>query len=216
MEVITCLFGSKFKKLMKAPQEHSTLFTNNPSLKEEASLKGWRYEYVDSPLTNNYSQSSLQTKYIKFLQFNLKHKSYLYHDHKIKVTPALIRKVEKMATKDILVSFTPDPHRTILMEMKAGKGHRRYARSLPQTKKFLKRHSKKGFSLKAPAMRTGFIFYRNITPRVIELTKKVFKACMDTDNPHCQIFWGLYAPQYADIIQCVPLPKINYERDRKL
>ena len=68
--VISCIFGFNFNKVHHSPDiKNSFFFTNNPILKNEIVNKGWNYIYVDKPISNDSIISSLQSKYIKFLEF---------------------------------------------------------------------------------------------------------------------------------------------------
>jgi hypothetical protein len=116
--IISCIFGKKFKKIYPAPivtagplavgvnelvtPSKCLFFTNNPTLKKEIERKGWTPVFINMPLTDNSTVSSVQSKYIKFLQFlnnnrfkqlKEKYKQILYFDHKFQVFPQHISKL---------------------------------------------------------------------------------------------------------------------------
>ena len=69
--IISCIFGKKFKKVYPAPinKGKCLFFTNNKELLSELVSKGWTPVFIRYPLSNSILVSSLQSKYIKFLQF---------------------------------------------------------------------------------------------------------------------------------------------------
>jgi len=209
MEIISCIFGNEFKRMYRAPTANCTFFTNNPELQKEITDRGWKYRFIDFPLSDLY-QSSLQSKWIKFLQFDLTEGEYLYHDHKIKITPAVIGRATKLSSKPILVTNQPiNRNRNIMGEYKGSQDQLRYYRRRKQTLSYLEELERRGFRLDVPTMRTGFIYYK-IDERVKQFANLIYSDCMKTKNPECQLFWGVRAPKYKDIIKCVKFEEIDY------
>jgi hypothetical protein len=67
---ISCIFGEEFKYVHPSPNnKNSYFFTNNRELKYEIINKGWNYIYINMVLSEDSIISSLQSKYIKFLNF---------------------------------------------------------------------------------------------------------------------------------------------------
>lgn len=88
---VSCIFGNRFKYVYPAPiPSHSYFFSNNKDIEKNISTMGWIFIYISPDINyeNKDIKSSLQSKYVKFLQFleNLeifRNYSYLlYTDHK--------------------------------------------------------------------------------------------------------------------------------------
>jgi len=210
VKIVNCIFGEKFQKVFEAPQEGSVFFTNNPDLKPEIESKGWEYKYIDFPLSD-HMQSSLQSKWIKFLQFDLQDDEYLYCDHKIKLTPQIISKIQQLSTKSILITRGPKhPNGRTVRQALEEVRQARY-RNKKQTRSHLKTISEQWDVL---IVRTGLIHYR-INERVRELADAVYQDCMKTQNPHCQLFWALRMQEYKDIIRLVDFNEVGYVHKRR-
>ena len=68
--IISCIFGNKYTKMYKAPlNKNCIFFTNNKNIMNEIISNGWTYKYIDMELVDDYTISSVQSKYIKFLIF---------------------------------------------------------------------------------------------------------------------------------------------------
>ena len=87
------LFWKKKTGIYPAPLKSDCyFFSNNLKLKNLCTSKGWKFIFINKfKITNDYRVSSLQRKYIKFLQFDKNYldwspsESILYFDHKLKV-----------------------------------------------------------------------------------------------------------------------------------
>lgn len=169
--VISCVFGKQFKTLYQAPRcpevSEALLFSNNPDLREIATLKGWTFQEVPAdiaPLTSDYAESSVQSKYVKFLRFlsdrsDLRERllrnegdSILYTDHKFRIMPVhvktAVRRITVHSDHDIqendklpviLVRETPVKKESVWDEVKCGMGQPRYAVAMKQTEDFIRR-----------------------------------------------------------------------------
>ena len=69
--IVSCILGDKYTIIYDAPASSPNcyFFTNNQNQKDVIISKGWNYEYVDIEMTDEEIPCSLQSKYIKFLQF---------------------------------------------------------------------------------------------------------------------------------------------------
>ena len=243
--IISCIFGKKFKKIYPAPiltaiplvavgvnelvtSSKCLFFTNNPSLKKEIESKGWTPVFINMPLSDNSTVSSVQSKYIKFLQFlnnnrfkqlKEKYKQILYFDHKFYVFPQHISKLIELCndnesntddnTNHVIIRETPTLKTSIWDEVNASKGQDRYKLGMNDTIALINNKIKnKEIQSNIRICNTGLIFYNNYT-LVIPMLNQIYSACTTLMQPECQIFWAIYSQQYTDLIKTIPFPLIN-------
>ena len=229
--IISCIFGKKFKKVYPAPiltPYKCLFFTNNPSLKKEIERKGWTPVFINMPLSDNSTVSSVQSKYIKFLQFlnnnrfkqlKEKYKQILYFDHKFQVFSQHINKLIDICANNetntddnsthIIIRETPTLKTSIWDEVNASKGQDRYKLGMNDTIALINNKIKnKEIQSNIRICNTGLIFYNNYTP-VIPMLNQIYLACTTLMQPECQIFWAIYSQQYTDLIKTIPFPLIN-------
>lgn len=233
--IISCIFGNKFKKIYPAPiliSSKCLFFTNNPELKKEIESKGWTPVFINMPLSDNSTVSSVQSKYIKFLQFlnnnrfkqlKEKYKQILYFDHKFQVFPQHISKLIELCndnesntddntddnTTHIIIRETPTLKTSIWDEVNASKGQDRYKLGMNDTIALINNKIKnKEIQSNIRICNTGLIFYNNYTP-VIPMLNQIYSACTTLMQPECQLFWAIYSQQYTDLIKTIPFPLIN-------
>jgi hypothetical protein len=243
--IISCIFGKKFKKIYPAPiltaiplvavgvnelvtSTKCLFFTNNSSLKQEIESKGWTPVFINMPLSDNSTVSSVQSKYIKFLQFlnnnrfkqlKEKYKQILYFDHKFHVFPQHINKLIELCndnesntddnTNHVIIRETPTLKTSIWDEVNASKGQDRYKLGMNDTIALINNKIKnKEIQSNIRICNTGLIFYNNYTP-VIPMLNQIYLACTTLMQPECQIFWAIYSQQYTDLIKTIPFPLIN-------
>ena len=203
-------------------------FTNNSSLKQEIESKGWTPVFINMPLSDNSTVSSVQSKYIKFLQFlnnnrfkqlKEKYKQILYFDHKFQVFPQHISKLIELCndnesntddnTNHVIIRETPTLKTSIWDEVNASKGQDRYKLGMNDTIALINNKIKnKEIQSNIRICNTGLIFYNNYTP-VIPMLNQIYLACTTLMQPECQIFWAIYSQQYKDLIKTIPFPLIN-------
>ena len=120
-------------------------------------------------LSNNYRISSIQSKFIKFLQFD-KNKinwspgqSIIYFDHKFKVLSRHIIRAQEICNSSILIRNTPREKLTIEEEIRESIVQERYKESMEETKKWIEKKIKfEKYTNFNRIMNTGFIFYKDI------------------------------------------------------
>ena len=203
-------------------------FTNNPTLKKEIESKGWTPVFINMPLSDNSTVSSVQAKYIKFLQFlnnnrfkqlKEKYKQILYFDHKFQVFSQHISKLIDICANNetntddnsthIIIRETPTLKTSIWDEVNASKGQDRYKLGMNDTIALINNKIKnKEIQSNIRICNTGLIFYNNYTP-VIPMLNQIYLACTTLMQPECQIFWAIYSQQYTDLIKTIPFPLIN-------
>ena len=230
--IISCIFGKKFKKIYPAPILTSSkclFFTNNPELKKEIESKGWIPVFINMPLSDNSTVSSVQSKYIKFLQFlnnnrfkqlKEKYKQILYFDHKFQVFPQHINKLIELCkdtlntntddnSNHVIIRETPTLKTSIWDEVNASKGQDRYKLGMNDTIALINNKIKnKEIQSNIRICNTGLIFYNNYT-QVIPMLNQIYSSCTKLMQPECQIFWAIYSQQYTDLIKTIPFLLIN-------
>jgi hypothetical protein len=209
--IISCLFGSTFSQVHEAvPGARCVFFSNNRSLKNSVEAKGWIFEYVKHhPLTDDYRFSSLQSKYIRFLQFFPEFPQYaneeliIYCDHKFALGERHVQYIVEHfpADKSVLIRNTPRLKLSIQDEIDQAMEWERYALTMPQTVAWLEREgAARGLSMSNRIMNTGLIAYRDATP-VKPLLDEVYETTWRLAQPECQIVWGFLSQAYEQRIQ---------------
>jgi hypothetical protein len=209
--IISCLFGATFSQVHEAvPGARCVFFSNNRSLKSAVEAKGWVFEYVKHhPLTDDYRFSSLQSKYIRFLQFFPEFPQYaaedliIYCDHKFALDAAHVQYIidHFPADKSVLIRNTPRVKLSIQDEIDQAMEWERYAQTMPQTIAWLEREgAARGLSMSNRIMNTGLIAYRDAAP-VQPLLDEVYETTWRLAQPECQIVWGFLSQAYERRIQ---------------
>ena len=216
MIIVSCIFGTKFKKVHKAPSKNDCyFFTNNSDLENHILQKGWIYIYIHFPLTTDYLQSSLQSKYIKFIQFlddfsELKEKFMLetvvYVDHKELLVFESLDEIQSLIdsnpTKDIIIRVTPTNKTNINQEIQVCKHQARYKQNISKTEKTIQNLIlNEDIRMDVRISNTGLIIYNNYQT-MTSLTNKVYSQCMQDQQPECQIYWAAFSQLFsAKILQ---------------
>ena len=141
--VIGCIFGKEFQRVYPAVKNYDAyFFTNNQEMKPTLEEAGWKYIFIDKPMSDDIAVSSLQSKYIKFLQF-LKNDEFsffnkydriVYADHKLDLKDEHVEYLlERIGDSDILVRDHNRERKSIWEEVEAAKRQERYLRFMPQT-----------------------------------------------------------------------------------
>lgn len=216
--IISCIFGTKFKKVHPCPYKNMGIFfTNNKSLKKEIISKSWIFVYVNKPLTNDIIISSLQSKYIKFLKFldsNLIDKfpkfknninKIIYVDHKEHVKfeslNEICNKINNNLDKSLIIRQSPGTKDTIFKEINAGMGQYRYRKNMKLTKEFVNNQiSLKKISKEKIICNTGLLIYINHF-KIKGLIDNVYKKCIEHQQPECQIYWAVFSQKYKNEIK---------------
>ena len=216
---ISCIFGINFNYVYKAPiNGHSYFFTNNKDIRPHLTEMGWIYMYVNVPLCD-VLQSSLQSKYVKFLQF-LEKKEYkhvfqpyeylFYADHKRQIKAKHIDEyitLQKQTHKSITICFHERDHRTLKDEIIDSLSQKRYSKNMKPTLELVEtRHT----PLDTSICNTGIILYHATEKYSYhKLLQSVYQSCMDLSQPQCQIMWSIYSHDYQDMIQSIPFHHIK-------
>lgn len=217
--IISCIFGETFHNVYPAPSNNCFFFTNNNKLKQVIIDKGWVYVFVDFPISD-FKQSSIQSKYIKFLVFLKDYPEFskfnkiIYYDHKINMTYYWLTRAIELSRNNqnysVIIRKTPKIKRKIWDEVKAAMGQPRYSDSMDKTKIFINDtiRNNQDISENIRICRTGLLIYNNYE-NIKPMLEKIYKSCIDLNQPECQIFWGLFSQQYSNKILMIENKSLN-------
>jgi len=211
--VIGCVFGNTFKTVYPAVKNYDTyFFTNNKAIESELENKGWKYIFVDFPLSNDIAVSSLQSKYIKFLQF-LKQEDFsffkkydkiIYIDHKLELKDKHIKHLlEKSDDCDILIRTNYVDRKNIWEEVRDAMHQERYLKFMFQTADWIVEKIKEGYSEKPIVVWTSLMLYKHLNERTINFTDMVYNDLIKIGTPECQIVWSMLGQKNMDIIKII-------------
>lgn len=199
MKIISCYFGKRETSIHPAPQNFNCyFFSNNKKLKPVAEKMGWEFLLIkNGELTADYHLSSLQSKYVKFLQFDKclinweQDESILYFDHKFIVESSVISEVIEQCKLDALMFNSNVVYGNIRDEINEALPQKRYAKSMDKTIAWIDRLvEKQAYIYENSITLTGFIFYKDVN-KMTPLCDEVYAACMKLDQPECQIIWSV-------------------------
>jgi len=211
--VIACIFGKRFKAVYPSVKKYDAfLFSNNPELKETIERAGWKYVFIDFPLSDDEAVSDFQSKYIKFLQFlkddplNLfyAYDKIVYVDRKLELKDEHVEYLlSKMDDSKILIRKHPENIKSIWGE--AGKAilQERYFRFMPQTIGYIREKIAEGYSERCVIALTNLIVYSNMEKLTMEFADKIYNDLKMIGTSQCQIIWSLIGQQYTDIIKTI-------------
>ncbi len=216
--IVSALFTDRPYNIYPAPVAEGwncVFFSNSDKVGELAEKRGWTFCKVNLPeALGDYTTSSLQSKWVKFLQFMKPNDlieadfsnidEVIYFDHKFWVKPDHIRTM--LAETDgaaILIRETPVEKSNILQEVEAARGIPRYEASMPATEAYIADKVAEGTSMEFRICNTGLIHYRR--PQVgLKLANEVYDSCMKLNQPECQIFWAIHAQNFGEDIRVIP------------
>jgi len=216
--IISCNFGKSCKVVFPAVKNYDAyFFSNNIALKKIVEKSGWKFIYMELPLSDDISISSLQSKYIKFLQFIkdgkfacFKDYNYiLYTDHKLLLKKKhIIYLIKNIDEKSIILRDHPS-HNNIWEEVGAAMFQERYLRFMPQTIDYIRHYISQGYSEKTCIYTTGIILYKTNNTAIIDLTDKVYNDLIELGTSECQIIWAIVAQKYRNIIKVIKWDELN-------
>lgn len=208
MKIISCYFGKKKTGVYEAPRvADSFFFSNNMELENVAQESGWNFIFFDGmPISAESRVASLQSKFIKFLQFekpliNWKYgESILYFDHKLEVKSEHVALLQDLCKTEILIRNTPKQKLRIHDEVNAALPQKRYAEVMPATIQWInEKIGKEKLSPNNRIMSTGLILYADVQ-KSQKLCNEVYDSCWLLGQPECQIIWGLLSQPYENLI----------------
>lgn len=203
--IVNCLFGkSSTQKINTAPSNCvSYFFTNNINLKNQIITKGWNFFFINKPINVDYLESSLQSKYIKFLIFIKeypefkKYKHIIYFDHKLAFSNSKIENFIKYIYNNIEKSLIIPLHKrrnknNIEGEISIANMQERYARNMSKTIDFVDKNNKNCL-----LCLTNLLIYINHN-QIIKLLEDVYNNCMQDQQPECQIYFSILCEKYDE------------------
>ena len=208
MKIISCYFGKRETSIHPAPQNFDCyFFSNNKKLKPVAEKMGWEFLLIkNEELTVDYHLSSLQSKYVKFLQFDktlidwVEGESILYFDHKFIIKDSVISELVSQCDNDVLMLKSNIVKGSIRDEIQEALPQKRYAKSMAKTISWIDNLvEKSNYSYDNSILLTGFIFYKNV-PQIIPLCDEVYSACIQLKQPECQIIWAVLSQKFDNKI----------------
>jgi hypothetical protein len=230
--LISCFFGGQVRTVYPAIRgRYCVFFSNSQSYRSLVEARGWQFRLVESlPINFDYRQSSIQAKYIKFLQFFDEFPDLavfnriIYFDHTVYFRRHDLNWLQSRHTQDrqALVLRHLSEERTIWGEVEAAYAQERYALSMPETINWLRSMERDGVvRLDGKVDATTIISYRN--PRLIrEFLDEVYAQTIRLQQPECQIIWSALGQRYASSIQRVdwhelePLWRVPYHSKRDI
>jgi len=215
--IVMCIFGKMFTKLYEAPVNYdSYCFTNNETIQAEAEGKGWKYIYINFPLSDDAVESTLQTKYIKFLQFVkqekfsyfTKYKNIIVTDHKLELKSTHVELFLQKNKNKIFLKYHPSqPTIRIWDEVERSMHQVRYLSNMPQTINYINLKIKQGYSANICIPACGLILYLHNEPEVRSLLDEVYNDIMQWRILNDQIVWSMVSQKYMDHIQMIDFYK---------
>jgi len=208
MKVISCYFGKNKTGVYEAPLDADCFFfSNNRDLKSIAQKSGWNFIFVeDMPISAEPRVASLQSKFIKFLQFEKSLINWklaepiLYFDHKFKVKSEHIGLLQDLCGTEILIRNTPKEKLSIQDEINAALRQKRYAEVMHETIQWINaKITKEKLSPNNRIMNTGLMLYADVE-KAQKLCNEVYEACWLIGQPECQIIWGLLSQPFEGLI----------------
>lgn len=211
--IISCIFGKNFKYVYPAPSEHKNnciFFSNNISIQKEIELKGWKFYFIPFELSDDNISSSLQSKYIKFLQFLndypdfKKYKKILYFDHKVYLKKEHLSKLNNLVNDIdkkycIIIRNHEEENRTLLQEIDAANNQERYKKNMDKIINLINNKISKKEIEEIKICNTGLIYYINYE-KIMPMLNDIYNMCIEYKQPECQIIWGICSQNYLDNI----------------
>ncbi len=225
MIAISCYFGKQNTTINKAPLKSKCyFFSNNIKIKNKAKLMGWEFILIENmPVKRDYRISSLQSKYVKFLQFDLKSinweegQSIVYFDHKLNVQKDNIIKAKELCKTEILIKNHPTKN-SLEDEIQDSIKQKRYAISMDKTIKWIdSKLQSEGYTKdNIMMMATGFILFADVKAAQ-QLCDEVYSSCVELGQPECQIIWGVLSQKFKKNItrvnwKTIDISKAPYSR----
>jgi len=211
--IIECIFGEYYQATYpKLNNFDCYFFTNNSKIKGTLEASGWQYLFINFPLINDESVSSMQSKYIKYLQF-LKRDEYsffynydllIYCDHKLELKDKhvtfLISKINKYS---ILIRDHPENRNNIWEEFGEAMRQDRYFKFMSPTIGYLREKIKLGYSDTPTVVTTGLITYKHRDNKVIDFTDLVYSDLLRIGTSECQIIWSMLGQEFTELIKII-------------
>lgn len=218
--VIECVFGNRFLAVYPAVKNYDAyFFTNNPGIKDMIEAAGYKFIFADFPLSDDEIVSSLQSKWVKFLQF-LKNEKYsfflnydkiIYADHKLELKDSHCEiLLEKLNGYEILIR---DHHsgyiKNIWEEFGGSMRQPRYFNFMTETVEWIRQKIREGYSEDTTIVWTSLMVYKHLNVRTLKFTNIVYDELINIGTSQCQIIWSILGQKYNDIIKIIKWNEID-------
>lgn len=206
--IVSCIYGASFKCVYPAPEGYdSYFFTNNKELEQEITEKGWIFIYHNVSISEDKAVSSLQSKYVKFLQYRkeeayrslTKYRHVIYVDHKFYLKENHISELLKHKSH-LVIRKTKRIKESVWVEVNDSIGQERYKRFMPQTIAYIENKLKDGYSENVRICATSLIVYDLQEPKVSALADQIYADLIEVGTSECQIIFAMVSQRYTDII----------------
>jgi hypothetical protein len=220
--IISSFFGTGCDIFYHAPtSKNCVFFSNNLNIKDEIISKGWKFEFINVELSTDQITGSLQSKYIKFLQFlkdfdkYKKFRHILYFDHKFQVYDEHIDKIINILyennnnPKIIIREHENISRKTIWDEVNESSFQDRYKKNMDKTIDLINNQIKNNLLVENIKLcNTGLIFYNNYD-EIIPMLNDIYDTGIKQQQPQCQILWAIHSYKYLHLIKTVKFIDIN-------
>lgn len=212
--LVSGFFGTPEIDIYDAPKGTRALFfTNNEKTAAVAKIANWEPYLInrgDLALSSDVRVSSIQSKYIKFLQFRrdfpeLKnYQMVTYCDHHACIQDKQLLEIftHMDMSKSVLIRSSPRK-KGLLKEIEISRRQPRYDNSMNETIRwidYIRTHEE--ISDTQQIANTGIIHTIRVD-KMMSLFDSVYKAVIKLNQPQCQILWVVLSQKYAFDIQQV-------------
>jgi hypothetical protein len=106
----------------------------------------------------------------------------------------------------ITIRTTPPLKETLDAEIEAAMPQERYARTMDSVRDVIRKEiNERGARNEVRICNTGLILFDLANPDVHELSRLIYESIVLTQNPECQIFFGLFRQRFGErLINVVP------------
>lgn len=210
--LVSAIFGAKFSKLWRAVDGYRcVLFTNNLSIREEAEKKGWEFVFVEKfELSDDFRVSSLQSKYVKFLQFFKDYPEFggyekvVYFDHKNVFSSQELERILGIFKEDKKIFMLSSLEGwSAKDELKSASIFPRYKEFESETRDWIDQRVKAGqVNWDAQVYATSFIAYKNIQ-EIMPFLDEVYRTLLELRQPQCQVIWAVLIEGHKEWLQSI-------------
>lgn len=209
--LVSSFFGEAEIDIYDAPKgARCIFFTNNEKIASKSKIAGWEaiiLNHGDFELSTDIRVSSMQSKYVKFLQFKYDfpdldgYQIVTYADHHAKIQEPQILEIfnKNDKRKSILIRSSPRK-KSLSDEVRISLRQPRYAASMDETLKWIERvKSEREISDGRQIANTGLIHTTQVD-KMMPLFDAVYNASKSLNQPQCQILWVVISEPYASDI----------------
>lgn len=212
--LVSCFFGLPKISISDAPDgARAVFFTNSDINAATAASAGWEPILMNDggfALSSDLRVSSVQAKYVKFLQFRYdfddlaKYSVITYCDHNgCMQDKQLLELAARMDPEKSILIRSSSYKKGLPKEIELSKRQPRYNASMDETLRWLENLRKKyEISDSKQIAATGMIHITRVD-KMMPLFDAVYQAIVDLNQPQCQIIWNILSQKYADDIHQV-------------